>query len=256
MQRRSATHTFKILLPPIAPQFIIDGERVPLAAALQVRIVVMLCMLCRLRIGIDQSQVAASVLRKARFARVQFFRGWFSILQFGNLTMSSTTQAPTDPSGPGGGGGGFGCLFPPCFPTPPPTTPCLPPFCGWTFPLFSTVRPTTTTTTTTKTTTDRQITGGKIETVTRGPLGTLPPLSLGTGTVPRLTISLPAKQTETGISASVTGTGGADATTGPLSATPTTITDLLNGPSAATSIQHSLVMVMAVAFVMAIQIFH
>jgi hypothetical protein len=37
------THTFKIHLPPIAPQFIIDGERVPLAAALQVRIVVMLC---------------------------------------------------------------------------------------------------------------------------------------------------------------------------------------------------------------------
>ena len=36
-------HTFKIQLPPIAPQFIIDGERVPLAAALQVRIVVMLC---------------------------------------------------------------------------------------------------------------------------------------------------------------------------------------------------------------------
>jgi len=36
-------HTFKIQiqLPPIAPQFIIDGERVPLAAALQVRIVVM-----------------------------------------------------------------------------------------------------------------------------------------------------------------------------------------------------------------------
>jgi len=31
-------HTFKIHLP-IAPQFIIDGERVPLAAALQARIV-------------------------------------------------------------------------------------------------------------------------------------------------------------------------------------------------------------------------
>jgi hypothetical protein len=47
-------HTFKIHLPPIAPQYIVDGERVPLAAAPQVRIVVMLCTAAQ-SIAIDVS---------------------------------------------------------------------------------------------------------------------------------------------------------------------------------------------------------
>jgi hypothetical protein len=53
-------HTFKIHLPPIAPQFIIDGERVSLAAALQVRIVVMLCTAAQsiaIKVSVDDESV-------------------------------------------------------------------------------------------------------------------------------------------------------------------------------------------------------
>jgi hypothetical protein len=61
--RNAATHrahTFKIHLPPIAPQFIIDGERVPLAAALQVRIIVMLCTTAQsiaIKVSVDDESV-------------------------------------------------------------------------------------------------------------------------------------------------------------------------------------------------------
>ena len=61
--RNAATqraHTFKIHLPPIAPQFIIDGERVPLSAALQVRIVVMLCTAAQsiaIKVSVDDESV-------------------------------------------------------------------------------------------------------------------------------------------------------------------------------------------------------
>jgi hypothetical protein len=51
-------HTFKIHLPPIAPQNIIDGERVLLATALQVRIVVMLCKTGKTAQSIAMSQSA------------------------------------------------------------------------------------------------------------------------------------------------------------------------------------------------------
>jgi hypothetical protein len=53
-------HTFKIHLPPIAPQYIIDGERVPLAAALQVRIIVMLCTTAQsiaIKVSVDDESV-------------------------------------------------------------------------------------------------------------------------------------------------------------------------------------------------------
>jgi hypothetical protein len=53
-------HTFKIHLPPIAPQFIINGERVPLSAALQVRIVVMLCTTAQsiaIKVSVDDESV-------------------------------------------------------------------------------------------------------------------------------------------------------------------------------------------------------
>jgi hypothetical protein len=53
-------HTFKIQLPPIAPQYIIDGERVPLSAALQVRIVVMLCTTAQsiaIKVSVDDESV-------------------------------------------------------------------------------------------------------------------------------------------------------------------------------------------------------
>jgi hypothetical protein len=47
-------------LPPIAPQYIIDGERVPLSAALQVRIVVMLCTTAQsiaIKVSVDDESV-------------------------------------------------------------------------------------------------------------------------------------------------------------------------------------------------------
>jgi hypothetical protein len=53
-------HTIKIHLPPIAPQYIIDGERVSLAAALQVRIVVMLCTAAQsiaIKVSVDDESV-------------------------------------------------------------------------------------------------------------------------------------------------------------------------------------------------------
>jgi hypothetical protein len=53
-------HTFKIHLPPIAPQFIIDGEQVLLSAALQVRIVVMLCTAAQsiaIKVSVDDESV-------------------------------------------------------------------------------------------------------------------------------------------------------------------------------------------------------
>jgi hypothetical protein len=72
MQR---AHTFKIHLPPIAPLFIIDGERVPLAAALQVRIVVMLCTTAQsiaIKVSVDDESVG-------RFASS---RSWSTALDF------------------------------------------------------------------------------------------------------------------------------------------------------------------------------
>jgi hypothetical protein len=47
-------------LPPIAPQYIIDGERVLLSAALQVRIVVMLCTTAQsiaIKVSVDDESV-------------------------------------------------------------------------------------------------------------------------------------------------------------------------------------------------------
>jgi hypothetical protein len=47
-------------LPPIAPQYIIDGERVSLSAALQVRIVVMLCTAAQsiaIKVSVDDESV-------------------------------------------------------------------------------------------------------------------------------------------------------------------------------------------------------
>jgi hypothetical protein len=59
-QRRSAHTRSRSTLPPIAPQYIIDGERVPLAAALQVRIVVMLCTAAQsiaIKLSVDDDSV-------------------------------------------------------------------------------------------------------------------------------------------------------------------------------------------------------
>jgi hypothetical protein len=59
-RRRSAHTRSRSTLPLIAPQYIIDGERVPLAAALQVRIVVMLCTTAQsiaIKVSVDDESV-------------------------------------------------------------------------------------------------------------------------------------------------------------------------------------------------------